>query len=123
MNPAKPTTTPPQAPTLSHWRARENGETLGERGSENGLITLDEEHDAGARITIERDGNSAPWSITCGIFGWMVHTRFFATEAEAQSECEKMKAEIAAILEALSSSDCDIEQGVQLVCQFVADNP
>jgi len=44
---------------------------------------LDEEHSDGARITLEQSGHLAPWSITCGVYGSMVHTRFFATRVEA----------------------------------------
>ena len=40
-----------------------------------------------------------PFAITCGVYGWMVHTRFFSDEAEAQSEFEKMKEALAQILE------------------------
>ena len=65
---------------------------------ENGTIILDEEHVDGARITIERGGSTAPLSITCGIYGWMVHTRFFDTETEARRECEEMKVALAEII-------------------------
>jgi hypothetical protein len=47
-------------------------------GSEGGTIVLDEEHGLGARITLEKDGAIAPFTITCGIYGWMAHTRFFS---------------------------------------------
>lgn len=52
---------------------------------------LDEEHTDGARITLERDGDIAPFSITCGVYGWMFHTRFFGEEAEARSQYDAMK--------------------------------
>jgi hypothetical protein len=35
-----------------------------------------------ARITLERDGHQ-PFAITCGSYGWMVHTSFFSGEEEA----------------------------------------
>jgi hypothetical protein len=47
------------------WVALEKGATVGSRGSENGVILIDEEHSLGARITLERDGASAPFPITC----------------------------------------------------------
>jgi hypothetical protein len=80
------------------WYAFDNGQSIGQRGSENGIIVRDEEHGDGARITLERDGHTAPLAITCGIYGWMVHTRFFDTESEAQSEFESMRAELSRII-------------------------
>jgi len=44
----------------------ENGRSVGTTASEGGQILLDEEHDAGARMTLER-GEQIPFSITCGI--------------------------------------------------------
>jgi hypothetical protein len=58
--------------------AFESGGAIGQEGSEDGTITRDEEEDLrGARIT-----PTAPFAITCGVSGWMVHTRFFSIEAD-----------------------------------------
>ncbi len=76
------------------WYPFEDGKTLGKVGPEGGVITRDEEHGSGARVTLERDGGSAPWSISCGIYGWMTHTRFLASEEEAEREFGEMKAEL-----------------------------
>ncbi len=75
--------------------------TTGARGSENGVVLRDEEHDDGARITLERDTRVAPFAITCGIYGWMMHTRFFGDEVEAVAGYDAMKAELSAICAAL----------------------
>ena len=83
---------------MSEWYPFDEGRSIGQTGSENGVIIGDEEYPIGARITLERDGY-APFTITCGIYGWMVHTRFFADSAVAHSEMAAMKDEIAAILE------------------------
>jgi hypothetical protein len=83
---------------METWVPFDSGRSLGSGGSEGGTIILDEEHVEGARITIERGGGTAPLSITCGIYGWMVHTRFFGTEPEARRECEKMKVALAEII-------------------------
>jgi len=80
------------------WSPFAAGNTIGETGSENGVIVADEEYRAGARITLERDG-STPFSITCGIYGWMAHTRFFATEQEAIQAFAGMKAVLARIVD------------------------
>jgi hypothetical protein len=82
------------------WHFFENGSTLGQQGSEQGAILRDEEFSLGARITLERDCHAAPFAITCGIYGWMLHTRFFSAQDEADSEYERMKNALAAILEA-----------------------
>jgi hypothetical protein len=73
------------------WQSFDKGRTIGKSGSETGVILLDEEHADGARITLEGDCRPAPFTITCGIFGWMVHTRFFANEEGARRAYEDMK--------------------------------
>lgn len=71
-------------------------------GSENGIIQRDEEYSALARITLERDSHT-PLAITCGVYGWMVHTRFFATEEEANEAFEAMRVELARITDLIPS--------------------
>jgi hypothetical protein len=58
----------------------------------------DEEHPLEARITLECDTKTAPFAITCGIYGCMMHTRFFSIESEASSQYEEMKAALSALL-------------------------
>jgi hypothetical protein len=67
------------------WRLFQNGATVGQVGSEGGVILCDKEHDLGARITLEREcSNAVPIAVTCGIYGWFFHTRFLGSEAEAE---------------------------------------
>lgn len=73
-------------------------ETVGTVGSESGTIVLDEEHEEGARITLERDGRFAPWAITCGIYGTFLHTAFASTEAEGRSKYAAMKESLVSIM-------------------------
>ena len=89
------------------WHAFETGCTLGEIGSERGKIIRDEEHAHGARITLERNTSIAPFTITCGVYGWMVHTRYFETDVEAVAEYDKMKASLSEIVERFSDPNCD----------------
>ncbi len=42
----------------------------------------------------------APFAITCGIYGWMLHTRFFNSEEEAEAQYGLMKSALSALLEA-----------------------
>lgn len=93
------------------WQSFENGETLGTRGSEGGLIILDEDHPLGARITLESEIGfgasrpaSIPYAITCGIYGLFFHTRYFARETDARDAFAEMKLELARIL-ALAASE------------------
>ena len=86
------------------WRPLEEGATLGQPGSEQGIILRDEEHDLGARITLERATSVAPFAITCGIYGWMLHTRFFASEDEANAQYGQMKDALSALLEAVEQT-------------------
>lgn len=76
------------------WRPYHDGQTLGGTGTENGIILRDEEHPEGARITLEQ-GGFTPFAITCGVYGWLVHTRFFGTQVEATQAFEAMKRELA----------------------------
>jgi hypothetical protein len=87
------------------WAPFEMGHTIGAAGSESGIITHDEEHRDGARITLERAAVSAPFAITCGIYGCMVHTRYFGLEAEATQAFEDMKQALDRILQ------CEAETG------------
>jgi hypothetical protein len=88
----------------SGWYPFDAGSTTGETGSENGIILRDEGYVGGARITLERDGYT-PFAITCGIYGWMVHTCFFLTEEEANVTFEPMKAELARIIDLIPLRD------------------
>ncbi len=102
------------------WHAFDDGRTIGATGSEGGEILRDEEHADGARVTLERNGAIAPYSITCGVYGWMVHTRFFRTEDTARAELEPMKKALAAILAAITqAADPDAEVKSQKVAEEI----
>ena len=87
------------------WTTFNDGVSVGRRGSEDGIILLDESHVDGARITLERDGVIAPFSITSGIGGWMVHTSFFGTQSAAEAAFKEMKDELAEILDGIPLAD------------------
>lgn len=69
------------------WTKAEDGKTIGQVGSENGVIILDEEYLCASRITLERDGIIAPYSITCGVYGLADMAVFNAAE-ELYELCE-----------------------------------
>jgi hypothetical protein len=87
------------------WYPFEEGQTIGAQGTEHGVIIHDEEHSLGARMTLEQDAFHAPCAITCGIYGWMVHTRFFADEETAFAAYEQMRTAIEDILRMIPSED------------------
>jgi hypothetical protein len=66
------------------WIMFDKGASIGTFGSEGGKITEDMENILGARITIEKEGANAPYSITLGIYGLMFHTQLMSTEDEAK---------------------------------------
>jgi hypothetical protein len=104
------------------WYAFENGKSIGQHGSESGSIIRDEEYSDGARITLERDGQTAPFAITCGIYGWMVHTRFFRTESEAQSEFESMREELSRIIGTIPlADDPEVDSKSRAVSEFISE--
>ena len=78
-------------PSADPWHPYAEGRTIGERGSEEGVILRDEEHSEGARITLERDARRIPFAITCGLYGWLVHTCYFGTSQAAEQAFEEMK--------------------------------
>jgi hypothetical protein len=80
-----------------NWYQYNEGNTIGSRGSENGIIVEDSEHIQGARITIERDGDIAPFAVTLGIYGLMFHTAFSSSIDEAQAQVQSFMAKVESI--------------------------
>ena len=104
------------------WTPFDSGSSIGTEGSESGTIVADFEHSLGARITIERDGDIAPFAITCGIYGWFVHTRFFSTRAEADTECAAMQNAMGAIIQTIPlTSDPECNSKSAAVSQAISD--
>lgn len=108
---------------MEAWVPFDSGKSIGAIGSEGGSIVLDEEHPDGARITIERGGRTAPFSITCGVYDLMVHTRFFDTEAEARNECAAMKVALSDLLAALDGSEGAMRAAGAMCAGFVERFP
>lgn len=98
----------------SGWRPFDDGATLGLPGSENGIVVLDEEHTLGARITLEHAAVVAPCAITCGIYGWMMHTRYFSSEPEANSQYDLMKTSISKLLDTAEQT-AEVDGGRQVM--------
>ena len=110
---------------MGEWYLFDGGRSIGQRGSEGDSILRDEEHPDGSRITLEGGGKS--FSITCGIYGWMVHTRFFSDETEAQNAFDEMKAGLVNILNIIplegESADAKMEAVTDALTDFIERFP
>jgi hypothetical protein len=66
-----------------NWKPFDKGKSIGKIGSEKGVIIKDEELQDSARITLAENCETAPFAISCGVYGGMVHTRFCNSKDEA----------------------------------------
>lgn len=108
------------------WLPLDDGATIGQTGSESGIILRDDEHPDGARITLERGGGIAPYAITCGIYGRMMHTHFSSSEAEAQRDYDRMREALSVILAGMSADDAAKDENgsartLSAIARFVDD--
>ena len=111
-----------------NWSPFEAGRSIGTSGSEDGTILADDAHVHGARITLERDGSVAPFAITCGIYGWMLHTRWFRQEADARADYIAMKQALDEIVQAIplesdSERDARMTETMRRIAAFVERFP
>ena len=97
------------------WNITESGKTIGNVGSENGEIVRDEEHEKGARLTLEKNGDVAPYAITSGVYGCFFHTTFLSTEKEGNKEFNTMKDEI----DEFFNKDTSREEEYEWIAKFV----
>ena len=58
---------------------------------------------ADARVKLERDGRVAPFAITFGVYGWMVHTCFFDSEVTASAAFDELMRRIEALCELIGT--------------------
>ena len=98
------------------WNVFDEGKSVGARGSEDGVIRCDEEHELGARITLEAGCKNAPFAITCGIYGWMFHTRYFGSETVSHAEFEQMKLGVERVLAIIPYENESTPQKISDVC-------
>lgn len=93
------------------WHPYQNGASIGALGSEEGVIVQDDEHVVGARITLERrNGESAQFAITCGLYGWFFQARYCTSEEEGRRDVEQMKLGLDQIIELLPNGTTDTEE-------------
>ncbi len=106
---------------MSNWFAYDDGRSIGSAGAEGGVIMRDEEHIHGARLTLKRGGSYV--SVSCNIYGWMDHTRFFGSVVEAQREYLLMKPSLANMVEnILAAGKSDLKMW-EAIAEFVRRFP
>ena len=106
----------------SGWTLFDEGITVGQQGDEGGLIVRDEEYIGICRITLEERCSLAPYAITCGIYGWFFHTRFFEGQTEAESGFEAMQPDLATIVESIPlSSDPEAKNKMIIVSDAIGE--
>ncbi len=103
---------------VTSWIHIDNGFPAG-IGSEGGHVRLDEAHPLGARVTLEEGGAIAPWSITCGVSGWMCHTVFCGSEAEGRAIVAQVKVALEAIL-FIQQEGASTQRVTEAIEKFVA---
>ena len=83
------------------WIPVDAGNTLGQTGSEKGVILKDEEYKDSCRVTLEKCPEY--YAITCGIYGLMCHTTFGGEDL--YEKYEKMKRDLQEFLDQDTVSD------------------
>ena len=106
---------------MSSWSIYHKGRTIGTTSAEGGLILSDEAHEAGARITLKR-GNSYV-SVSLHIHGWMDHTRFFITDADAQREYRAMRSAVVTVLNIINTEGVSDIKIWEAISDFVRRFP
>ena len=106
---------------MNSWSIYNKGKTIGTTTAEGGLILSDESNDDGARITLKR-GNSYV-SVSMHIRGWMDHTRFFSTDADAQREYRAMRSAVINVLTIINTKDASEIKIWEAISDFVRRFP
>lgn len=92
--------------TSGYWYNFDEGRSIGTKGSENGIITKDEEYFDGARITLEKC-KVPPYTITLGIYGLTCVTNYYGDIETALENYEILKTKIEKLINTCPSDDND----------------
>lgn len=106
---------------MNNWTLYQDGRTIGDIGMEGGVILRDEEHAGGARLTLKRGAVYS--SVSCSIYGWLEHTRFFGTISDADRDFMMMRYELDKVLEEIQSAGVDSIQCWETISEFVRRFP
>jgi hypothetical protein len=106
---------------MNKWSLYDDGRSIGRFSTEGGMILLDEEHLDGSRITLKRGDIYV--SVSCNIYGWIDHTRFFGTVPDAERDFAAMKYELGKVMDAIKSAGPDMIKGWEAISEFVRRFP
>jgi len=106
---------------MSDWVSYHDGRSVGELDAEGGVTLRDEEHPRGGRITLKRGATYI--SVSCHIYGWIDHTRFFNTLSDAQREFVIMKNILGSILDDILAAGADDIKMWEAIADFVRRYP
>ncbi|MGI4739864.1 MAG: hypothetical protein ACRYG7_32245 [Janthinobacterium lividum] len=95
-----------------------NDAEIGTVGSEEGHIILDLEHTDGARISLEKAASVAPYAITLGIYGKLMHTVFCSDYEEASQKVDGLKRLIEQAMEYVVVGD---DSGTERIIDQITD--
>ncbi|WP_224363025.1 hypothetical protein [Hyalangium versicolor] len=109
------------------WKPYEAGSTLGLSGSQGGTITWDEQYAGQVRLTLEQDESRSFHAITCGVSGWLLHSRFFGSAPEAFAAFEELRPALVELWAQLPKggpgSPTEARAGGPLLAAFLARFP
>ena len=94
------------------------GQTIGVKSPEGGVIVRDEEYPLGARITLKEAKEYI--SISCNISGRIDHSRFFRKISDAQGEYEVMKKDLVKVATVISIGRSTDIKGWEAIAAFVS---
>lgn len=97
------------------------GRSIGTLSAEGGLILSDEENGGGARITLKRGERYV--SVSLIIYGWMDHTRFFSSDADAQREYRAMRSAVSTVLNVINTDGVSDIKIWEAISDFVRRFP
>lgn len=106
---------------MNSWFAYNEGITIGAKGPEGDVILMDEAHPIGARVTIKEGAQYV--SVSCNIYNWINHTRFFSTVTEAKREFEIMKDALLQIIDLLAAKEINKIKVWEEISNFVRRFP
>jgi hypothetical protein len=106
---------------MSKWLAFDNGRSAGSVSSDGGVILREDQLSQGAHITLKRGASYI--SVSCNIYGWMDHTRFFSGITEAEREFITMKPALEKVLMVIAAPALNDIKAWEAISDFVARYP
>ncbi|MDD2923063.1 MAG: hypothetical protein PHQ36_12330 [Anaerolineales bacterium] len=106
---------------MNNWFAYDDGRSIGEVSAEGGVILRDEEHKRGGRMTLKQGKTFI--SVSCHIYKWMDHTRFFGSVNEAQREYVIMKNILGSMMDDILATGANDLKMWEAIADFVRRFP